>query len=104
MKHICRITSYNVCYTKLLREQFLSPVNSDGQLLGGSVEAGVASVAVTSDSGATCSPVLVNGTTWSCPVSGLLDGAANTFSVSAVDSAGNVGTSTRIIDYRNNFV
>lgn len=90
--------SYDEVAPALSNEQFLTPTASDNQVLAGTVEAGVASLTVSADTTATCAPLLINGTTWSCPASGLVPGV-NTFTITATDNAANVTSFVRGISY-----
>ena len=64
-----------------------SPVRGGSQVISGTIEAGISPV-VTVDTTAALGQVTLNGSTWSFQVSGLAKGN-NTFTVSAVDPAGN---------------
>jgi hypothetical protein len=63
--------------------------------LYGTVESGIAPVVTVNGSPYT-GTVTVNGSNWNCPVSGLTEGA-NTITVTATDSYGNVSTRTAIV-------
>ena len=65
------------------------------QTITGTVEAG-GKVAVSVDTGAMVGPVTVNGTTWSCQVSGLNKGT-NNITVTATDALGNTATKTTTV-------
>jgi cytochrome c peroxidase len=72
-----------------------SPSRGGGQILSGTVESGIIPAVILSTT-AVVSPVTVNGTTWSCQLSGLVKGA-NGITVTAVDPLGNVTVKTASI-------
>jgi hypothetical protein len=64
-----------------------SLVRGSSQTITGSVEAGIKPL-ISVNTNAALGAIALNGTNWSCQVSGLVKGG-NTFTVSAVDPAGN---------------
>jgi len=81
-----------------------SPARGAAKTLTGTVEAGIVPQ-VQIGSAAEAGPVTVSGTSWSCPLSGLLPGA-NDITVTALDPAGNlssVQTALQIVVPDGNF-
>lgn len=72
-----------------------SPTAETSQVISGSVEAGLTPV-VSVNTTATAGPVTVNGTTWSCQITGLVDGD-NILTVSVTDSANHTTSLTATI-------
>jgi hypothetical protein len=73
-----------------------APTKVATQTISGTLEPGSTTPVVSVDTGATCGPVTVNGTTWSAEISGLVNGA-NVVTVSAFDGSGIEATTTATI-------
>jgi len=69
-----------------------TPTRGGSQTISGTMEAGVRPV-ISVNTNAALGPLSLNGTSWSCQVSGLARGV-NTFTVTATDSAGNSASKT----------
>ena len=88
-------TTGGVALPALVIDSVVSPSNGAAQIIAGTVQAGIIPV-VTAPAGATVGPVTVNGTSWSCQLSGLAKGD-NAVTVTAKDTSGNLTSRSTLI-------
>lgn len=89
--------SLDITEPALVINAVITPTAIDAQTLSGTVEAGITSINLISTT-ATASPVSVSGNTWSATITGL-SGGFNSFTVIAIDPAGNAAIKTSGVTY-----